>query len=428
MMLARHTAMLRRPSGLEHADAPCAKDPPEFLGDAAIPRAFAGMPYASYVPQMKSRRRWLSLTQLAQSSVRVACCALLASPLACGARAQDGHEPSGAGPAAAPTSSSDVPEAGPARCAAGSEPALIASAVGTAYDLKIAGGEAFWSSDSTVSKVSVCGGPITVLATFVYNPFTFLAVVGDNVYFTSNGAGVSRVARTGGVATSVASGAVTNLAMQGALVAWSAGSVIERLTVNDGSIAAFPLRGASIRVGTRTLPSAIALDASAVYWTDVTSGALTRMPFDGSATSDLSDSAWGPQGLMVDGENAYWVISNAPMAVPVFDSVPAPPSATDSNVYRVSVRGGTSASLAVGYDFRGLAIDRTRAYWLDVYAGQVQSTPLDGGPVDVLSSGEVLVGAQGSLSAVRSGPALDDDAVYWLTQTGDLKRLAKPTP
>jgi len=387
------------------------------------------MPYASDVPQMKSRRRWLLLTQLARSSVRGACCALLVSPLACGARAQahDGREPSGAAPAAAPTSSGDVPEARPAPCAAGSEPAVIASAVGTAYDLKIADGEAFWSSDGAVSKVSVCGGPITVLATFVSNPFTLLAVAGDTVYFTSNGAGVSRVPRSGGAVSSVASGAVTNLAMQGAFVAWNAGGAIERLTVSDGSITAFPLRSASPNVGALTLPSAIALDASAVYWTDLTSGALTRMPFDGSATSDLVDSAWEPQGLMVDGENAYWVISNAPMAFPVFDSGPAPPSATDSNVYRVSVRGGMSTSLAVGYDFRGLAIDRTRAYWLDVYAGQVQSTRLDGGPVDILANGEVLE-KQGSLSAVRAGPALDDDAVYWLTQTGDLKRLAKPTP
>src|SRR6478735_737355 len=360
-------------------------------------------------------RTWECALKFAASGRALACIVLLGFGGACGGRASD--------QSAVPVGEPEPTACPPSRSAA----EVLASDLGTVFDLKVADGEVFWSNGDQVSKVSVCGGPVTTLSTFESSSFTFLAVAGDDVYFTSNDVGISRVPRAGGAVTFVASGAVTFVATAGGFVAWNDGATVERLTIADGSSASFPLRGN--RDGSSLkLAAAFALDALAFYWIDLGGSELIRVPFDGGATSDLADAMSSEQGLVVDDQNAYWVVSNAPTSFPAFDSGPPPPSATDSHVYRVSLRGGEVVSLGVGYDFRGPVVDQQRAYWLDAYAGQVQSAPLVGGPVDVLASEEPLESAHSTLTAVHAGPALDRDALYWVTETGELKRIAKTRP
>jgi hypothetical protein len=123
----------------------------------------------------------------------------------------------------------------------------------------------------------------------------------------------------------------------------------------------------------------------------------------------------GPGGIAVDSTIVYWTNFTGITAYPIGGSRPQP-GPGQSTLSRVPINGGTATVLATGYQFGGVAIDATHAYWSDVNLGTVNAVPLAGGTPAVLAS----------FTAVIVGPVVDDDSVYWITAQGVINRVAKP--
>ena len=92
------------------------------------------------------------------------------------------------------------------------------------------------------------------------------------------------------------------------------------------------------------------------------------------------------------------------------------PTSTSSSVGRASLDGGSSANLATGWVFSGLAVDDQNAFWADTHLDEIQSVPKSGGATVTRVTGE----------AVALGPVVDAHALYWSTQDGRIQKLAKP--
>jgi hypothetical protein len=111
----------------------------------------------------------------------------------------------------------------------------------------------------------------------------------------------------------------------------------------DGGAAAPTLLASS------SLPVAIAIDSSYVYWTNInysrTGGAILRVPKAGGTAATLVSGSILPSGLAVDGTSIYWVddIAGGPMKAPK--------------------SGGAAVTLATGYPGTLIGIDATSLYW-----------------------------------------------------------------
>ncbi|MGH7437847.1 MAG: hypothetical protein ACRENE_19385, partial [Polyangiaceae bacterium] len=129
----------------------------------------------------------------------------------------------------------------------------------------------------------------------------------------------------------------------------------------------------------------------------------------------LASDQSGPGGIAVDSTNAYWTNYTGITAYPIGGSAPQP-GPNQGTLWRAPIDGGTATVLATGYEFGGVAIDATHAYWSDVSLGTVNAVPLAGGTPTVLAT----------YVSVVAGPVVDDDSVYWITIEGVINRVAKP--
>lgn len=198
------------------------------------------------------------------------------------------------------------------------------------------------------------------------------------------GAWISAIAADG---TSVYVGVASTGSIQ-TLGSPNAGSLLQVST--DGGAAT----SLASNIGT---PINLAFDAANIYWTDV-SGAVDGVSLDGGAAHYLASPGGGQRnGLAVTDGYAYWSTALQPGTSPS-------PTATDGMIQCVAVSGGTPQTIATGFDFVGPAVDDTNVYWLDVFAQEVESAPLDGGTTRVLASSE----------PAAAGPVVVDDvALVW---------------
>lgn len=116
----------------------------------------------------------------------------------------------------------------------------------------------------------------------------------------------------------------------------------------------------------------IAVDARAVYWTDVVDGTVLSVPLGGGAVTTLASGQDASGRIAVNGSSLYWTGTSSITKLPL--------GGGSAPVTLASGQGGTS----------GLAVDATNVYWLAVDAsgmGSVLRTPTSGGPVTTLVSG-----------------------------------------
>jgi hypothetical protein len=144
--------------------------------------------------------------------------------------------------------------------------------------------------------------------------------------------------------------------------------------------------------------SAIAVDASYVYWTvfgtaanGYADGAIMRASKTGTNITKLAENQTKPSGLASDGTNVYWAEQSVA-----------------GNVSTCAV-GGCALTPPVISPARpspaALRADSTRLFWADQNSGEIVTT------LKTADAGAPLPLAQGQGTVV--GMALDADRVYW---------------
>jgi hypothetical protein len=194
--------------------------------------------------------------------------------------------------------------------------------------IAVDGGEVFWlrgnNNTTTVSKVSVTGGPVTTLVGGGFPMPYGIVVDGANVYWTDAGASLRKVSRGGGPVTTLAACDQAN---------W---------------------------------PLPLSVDSTSVYWADL-HGNLQKTPISGGATTTLA-TAMGV--FEIHGGNAYFLGKLGVMQVPVGGGTPTK---------LVGITGPTNRALEVEYS----AANATSMFWIAA-GGPLMQAPFDGGPVVTL--------------------------------------------
>jgi sugar lactone lactonase YvrE len=163
----------------------------------------------------------------------------------------------------------------------------------------------YWvNAGGTVMKVSKNGGAPTTLVSGAYNPI-YLAVDDTSVYFTSlSTSSVYKVSKNGGPLTTLAanqSSAPNGIALYAANVYW----VNDYYNGATGAVWKISKLGGTPTMLAPDGGQEIAVDATSVYWANITVGTIKKVPLAGGGAITLV-SGQGPQGLAVDATGVYW--------------------------------------------------------------------------------------------------------------------------
>jgi hypothetical protein len=175
---------------------------------------------------------------------------------------------------------------------------------------------------------------------------------------------------------------------------------------------------------------ALALDQENVYFT-TTHGRVMQLAKAGGAPIELASEQGQPIAIAVDATHVYWVnlsggIGRAPIGGGTVESSPTPGNGvysalglqgdylyytryTDAGaVLRMPKTGGVEEVLASGQIYpSGLAVDANHVYWAHLSDQGIQRLPLAGGTPELFNASP----------NVRVGLTLDDDYVYWLQES-----------
>jgi uncharacterized repeat protein (TIGR03803 family) len=144
-------------------------------------------------------------------------------------------------------------------------------------------------------------------------------------------------------------------------------------------------------------PSAVAVDATNLYFTDSVAGTVMKAALNGDAPSTLASGQTTPLAIAVDATSVYWVNDGT-----------APNSYADGSIMKVALGGGTPVTLASGQSYAfAIALDATSVYWANEGAtssdGTIMKVALGGGTPITLASGQ----------SNPVGIAVDATSVYW---------------
>ena len=302
---------------------------------------------------------------------------------------------------------------------AGPPPVVLASDVPNAWLLAVEGGSLYWldfvagdggAPVGRVMTMPVAGGPEVILAATPGVMPQRLVVDGADVVWLDDRGAVWRVARGGGRARLVPSGALDALAASGASAFCRVGAGISRVALDGGGVTALTSTGS---------PLDLAVAAGQVFWATAsgtlerisatdggTPSHLVRPQADASADEYVSPTAY--QNLATDGVRLYW------------NRVPS--ATVTGAVLSVPVKGGAPTVLAsTGGDTPlSVATDGKDVYYLDLGpTTTLRRVAIDGGA-------PALVDTAGLESADISGSpgptiALDARNVYVLDPPRILK-------
>jgi len=171
-----------------------------------------------------------------------------------------------------------------------------------------------------------------------------------------------------------------------------------------------PLDGVGAVGGLPVAPSALAVDATNVYWTDAHSVRACAIGGCGCSPTSLASGLIQPPGVAAAAGRVFWTVwtSGSPDTGDV-GSCPVAGCAGASPTLLATAQGGA----------QGVAADDSDVYWLDTSAGagSVLRCPVggcDGGPTELASD-------QGNPIAV----ALDATNVYWTSPVGSVVQCSK---
>jgi sugar lactone lactonase YvrE len=195
-------------------------------------------------------------------------------------------------------------------------------------------------------------------------------------------------------------------------------------------------------------PSAIAVDATNAYWTNLgvkgnETGGIRMVPLTGGTATTLSDTQIGPIGIALDTLNVYFLdfqwsvykvgkhggpttkLTSSPGLTPPYSGktyVKADDTSvywtyevgdTDGRIMRVASSGGAPVALASNQLHpRGLAVDKTHLYWVNMgtgaatYPGSVMKVPLSGGTPEEVAKAPAM--------SMPGGAAIDANSLFFM--------------
>jgi hypothetical protein len=220
-----------------------------------------------------------------------------------------------------------------------------------------------------------------------------LAVDATDVYYTTsqNPGNVMKVPKAGGVPVAI----VTNqagpagIALGGGFVFWTTPSTT---TINRSDLDGSNYKSLNSVNGVK--PQPITADAANVYWTDITSGDVWQMDFNGGSVVHISLGEGAPRGITVDATTVYWT------------------NAMTGDVRMAAKGSSMSASTLVSGGMagtNGVAVSPTAVYWTasaGMAPGAILTNPI-GSPTAM--GGAVFAPGQPSPWAI----AIDATALYW---------------
>jgi len=261
----------------------------------------------------------------------------------------------------------------------GGAPSVLAAAQKRTIGLAVAGSTVYWAnagsnawegpaSNGSIVSAPLAGGTPTVLADGQNGP-AGIAVDDTNVYWitsgppagsTATGAGVWAVPLGGGGTPRLLAAAVSPvgpIAAAGGMVVFAAGSKIMKVSSAGGDAAAIATTDRQV--------TGIALDGSAVYWTDADSqrtdrssddGRVHRATQDGASSSILASGQAAPGGLSLVAGTLTWCNAGGYQT-----------SGTEylAGVWSIPAAGGTPTALASGLVAAGpCAADGAHVAWV----------------------------------------------------------------
>jgi len=249
-----------------------------------------------------------------------------------------------------------------------------------------------------------------------------IALSGSYVYFAHEN-GIDRVPKDGGVA---ADGGLLLEAL------WSGSSIPRAMAIDSttiywtsetpGTLFAMPLAGGlptSLATGDSLL--GLALDVPTVYFVDWGIGQIDSVATAGGAKSILGTDAPGNVYMCaVSGDELFYTTYGTVAKISTFGGFPDELAIGQSNayaiavdqtsaywsdddgVYRIPKDGGVAMQLSAELGVRAIAVDGMNLYWTN-QSGAIRRVPVAGGVV------ETLVEGQDSPEAL----AVDATSVYW---------------
>jgi hypothetical protein len=142
-------------------------------------------------------------------------------------------------------------------------------------------------------------------------------------------------------------------------------------TINKASVTGGPsLPPITVLAKGRVGPSAIAIDATAVYWAEESSqgGVVASVSKTGGSVSTIATAQSRLGGVAVDAANVYWTTSEHQLG------------AGDGTVSRQPISGGTPFSISTDGGLAGpIGVDAENVYWADTNTWMLVKAPIVGG-------------------------------------------------
>jgi len=296
-------------------------------------------------------------------------------------------------------------------------PTVLASGQSSPMSIVSDGVNVYWANTGTVRsvmKVPVTGGTPVAVATGLRQP-DYLAIDTTNAYWideatTFPGGSILMSAPLDGSAA-VDGGAPTLLVASGLGLQQFVVAGGNIYYFNGSTLTVITTAGAAVRTLTPSSTNAVnaTADATNLYWTNNVQQVL-MMPFSGTTATVLTtlvapgDFLGGSQPISVDATGVY---------------VPANPGAGVDAVLSIPLAGGAATPVATFSSafngVPGIVSDGKNVYWANNFGFAVMRAPVTGGTAVTISCDVEK----------PEGIAQDATHVYWTTEGGSVKALAK---